>query len=328
LKAVITGILGQDGSLLAELLNKFGYEVIGFVKEGRLNSVTNLPEKSYITKTLETCTICELDITNLSQVVELFNKFKPDEVYHLAACHHSSERGLGFDVELHEEMFRSNCNSTQTIVNAILKFDPNCRFLFAGSSQMFTPLHNEHLIDELSTMNPSTYYGITKMVCREIVEYYRKFNGFWGCTAILFNHESVRRSEEFVTRKVTSAVAKIKTGLQEYIELRDLSTRADWSRAEDIVEGLYLMLKNDEPEDFVLASGELRKISDLLEIAFERVGLDWRDHTNVSPHLYSATGSLVGNPNKARDKLQWKVGKGFKEMVEDMVDYDCFILEK
>lgn len=322
-KALITGILGQDGSYLAELLLVKKYHVFGIIPKGGKIEAKEYPQKEAL---LNSCQILETDISDSIQVKELLRDIQPDEIYHLAACHHSSERGLGFDGGLNSQMRSVNFLSTHNFVDAIMEIKPQCRFLFAGSSQMYQP-ENGELITEETPMNPFTYYGCTKAWSRELIRYYWNRYGLWGCTAILFNHESPRRSAQFVTRKITQGVARIRNGLEKEIELRDISAKADWSSAEDFIRAMNLMLSADTPSDYVLASGQLHSIQDILVIAFSKLGMGWRAYTKVGDKISQAK-HILGDPTRIKRELGWEPVKSFKILIEEMVDFDCALVKR
>ena len=322
--AVITGIFGQDGSILAELLLSKGYAVVGFVKQEVLG---DRKENSTIKNLLTACEIIEIDITDKGQIKKQVEKICPDELYHLAACHHSSQRGLGLDSELHRMMFDVNSMSTLNIIHTILESNKKCRLVFAGSSQMYTPGLSPKLINETTLFMPSTYYGYTKMWSHQMIQFYREKHRLWGCTAILFNHESIRRSNQFVSRMITEGVARIKSGLDEKIEIKNIHAQADWSSAQDIVFGMYLILSGDKPSDYVLASGQLHTVKELLAVAFSHVGLDWKDHTVRQKAKNLSVPGLIGDSAKIKRELGWQTSNEFESWVCEMVDHDYRLIK-
>lgn len=322
--AVITGIFGQDGSLLAELLLSKGYHVFGFVKSNSISKVKLHPDKR---KLLNLCEIIETDITNRNEMYKHIGSICPDYFFHLAACHHSSERDMQFDINLYESMVKTNFESTCIFVNTLMEIKKNCRFLFAGSSQMFTPITSETRITEETPFSPSTFYGHTKVWSHQLIKYYREKYKFWGCTAILFNHESPRRSNDFVTRKITEAVAKIKFGLKDSIEIQNVYSQADWGCAEDFVQAMYLMLNADIPKDYVLSSGESHKVQDILSAAFSHVGLDWQKYTNFNDKNTETKPSLIGDSSKIEQNLGWRPTKDFETWICEMVDFDYYLVK-
>ncbi len=308
-RAVITGIYGQDGSILAESLIQQGHSVFGFVKELRSLSPFALGKASII----------RADICSSKDMKEWIKKIAPTEIYHLAACHHSSEKNT--DSDLFREMLNVNFHSTQVILEILASELPVCRFLFAGSSQQFSAMDIPTVVDEKTVAQPSTSYGFSKQVSMDLVKFYRnKFNLF-AVTAILFNHESTRRKEQYISRKISASVARIKKQKQKEIEVRNIFAETDWSSARDFVEGMQLMLQGQEPRDFVLASGELHSVMDMLEIAFSSVGLDWQNFTK-SEKSSGSQANLVGNPSAIKRELGWIPKVNFKQMVEEMVAFD------
>jgi GDPmannose 4,6-dehydratase len=314
--AIITGVYGQDGSLLAEHLLGLGYRVVGLVTErkqgfGALASVE----------------IIETEITDPDAMRSVFATVRPDECYHLAAYHHSSEQQSS--IEGRWQMLRVNFMATQAILDALLEKAPACRILYAGSSQMYTAKEDVTVIDEAIPFSPSTYYGITKVASAQLIDLFRRDRGLWGLTAILFNHESTRRSTRFLSRKVTSSAAAFKirgAKVKPKLELRDLAARTDWSAASDVVRAMHRALQSQSAQDYVLASGTVHSVGDLVQEAFAAVDLDWRefvvgtgsDSTNTRP-------CLLGDPRRAQRELGWYAEKSFPELIREMVRYDLAV---
>lgn len=322
-KVIITGIFGQDGSLLAEKLLSEGYSVYGFIRPDSDIKNSDNPQLSEVSKN---CEICQVDICNFSKVKDLIKVIGPDEVFHLAACHHSSQSGTDFDGELQNLMFKVNTNSTINIIHSILGSRKKCKMLFAGSSQMYTPGQSPDVIDESVPFLPATFYGQTKVWSQQMIQFYREKYGLWGCTAILFNHESTRRSSQFVSRLITQTAAKIKSGIEKTIELRNIYAMADFSCAKDIVEGMHLMISAEKPRDYILASGGLKKIKDLLSVAFFHLNLDWKQYlVSTNPEKETDPG-LIGNSEKIKHELRWKPKSEFNSWICEMVDYDYALL--
>ena len=324
-KAIITGVFGQDGSLLANKLLSEGYSIYGFVRPDRdIKKNSDTPQLKRIS---ENCEICQIDICNFSKVKDLIKVIEPDELFHLAACHHSSQKGIDFDGELQNLMFQVNSKSTINIIQSILELNNQCKLLFAGSSQMYTPGQSPDVIDETVPFLPSTFYGQTKVWGQQMIEFYRERYGLWGCTAILFNHESKRRSNKFVSRLITQTAAKIKCGIENKIELKNIYATADFSCAKDIVEGLYLMISAEKPRDYVLASGELKKIKDLLSTAFSHLNLDWKQYlVSTNPGEKTDPG-LIGNSEKIKYELRWEQKIEFNSWISEMVDNDYDLIQ-
>lgn len=314
--AFITGVYGQDGSLLAEYLLAKKYRVVGLVSKIRLSYAS-----------LESVEIIEADISDPSTVRELFVKMRPDEFYHLAAAHHSSEQKT--EADMRAEMLRVNFLSTQIILDALLETTPSCRFFYAGSSQMFTPDSDISIIDESTPYRPVSYYGITKAASAMLIDFLRRERKLWGVTAILFNHESTRRDARFLSRKITRSVAeirKMKVGpslVEGKLPIRDIHARTDWSAATDFVRAFHLSLQADTAMDYVLASGKVHSVRDFLEEAFRTAELDWRHFVHAEQTSDSGRRPcLQGNPQKAQKHLGWKPEKSFSALIREMVEHD------
>tara|TARA_B110000444_G_scaffold246516_1_gene268151 strand:- start:594 stop:1580 length:987 start_codon:yes stop_codon:yes gene_type:complete len=320
--AIITGIYGQDGSILAEYLKSKEYKVVGLVSKVRENFLG-----------LEFAEIIQVDITDSSELKKIFNSYNPDECYHLAAAHHSAEQKS--DSEIHTDMLKVNFLSTKVMIDVILEVVPNCRFLYAGSSQMFSADADITIIDEKTPYNPSSFYGITKVASAQLISLMRRNNNFWGMTVILFNHESVKRTENFLSRKVTSAAAKFanETNQSQPAEinklfLNDVCARVDWSAASDFIRAFHLSLQADDPSDLVLASGHVHSVSELLEEAFSAVDLDWTDYTETKNETNNTLKPcLQGNSIKAMKKLDWIPHKSFSDLIKEMVENDLKIIQ-
>jgi len=315
--AIITGIYGQDGSLLAEYLMSKNYRVVGLVSKLRTNSPS-----------LASAKIIEVDISDPNRMKEVFNNESPDECYHLAAVHHSSEKETNADIRV--KMLRVNFLSTQAILDAIIEKVPHCRFMYAGSSQMYTPVADITVVEEATPYRPSSYYGITKVASAQLIDLLRRERGVWGVTAILMNHESSRRGEQYLSRKVTLAVAsavKQRKGImlhqEDKLHIRDITARTDWSAATDFVNAFHLSLQADAPSDYVLASGRVHTVGELLQSAFQVAGLDWQEfvHREQLP-VKVARPCLQGNPQKAQKNLRWETQKSFNALIREMVEYD------
>ncbi len=308
--ALVTGVLGQDGSLLAESLLQKGYRVIGVARPGASHAIEGLE-------------LVGLDLarpSSQSWAQELVRHFAPDEIYHLAACHRSSEPGHGDDPEQQQRMVEVNTSAALALAHAILHRGEGSLVL-AGSSQMYTARTPATRIDEATPFDPSTFYGVTKVASLEAVRWLRKNQGLRGSTAILFNHESPRRAATFVSRKISSGAARIAAGLAQTLELSDLSSSVDFSAASDVVAGLHTMATARQHDERVFASGELHTIEALCDVAFRCVGLDWREHVTSSQSA-GARPSLVGDPSRAEQELGWKRQKSFASWISEMVEAD------
>lgn len=311
-KAIITGITGQDGSYLAELLLNKGYEVHGFI---RRTSSRNTERIEHI---LNRVTLHYADLTDCSCIYRIIDQVRPDEVYNLAAQSHV---GVSFDDPIYTA--EADAVGVLNILEAIRKIDSGIRFYQASTSELFGQVQ-EVPQRETTPFYPRSPYGVAKLYAYWITRNYREAYGIFACNGILFNHESPRRGENFVTRKVTLAAARIKAGLQRRLVLGDLDTTRDWGYAGDYVEGMWRMLQADRPDDYVLATGEEHTIRELCETAFARVGLDWRDYVDYDEKFVrpSEVPHLLGDASKARTELGWTPGTDFRSLVEMMVDSD------
>ncbi len=320
-KALVTGITGQDGSFLAELLLEKGYEVHGIVRRVALEDpVHRLWRIRYI------CDDLHLHPASLESYASIFGvveEVQPDECYHLAAQSYVS---YSFDDEF--STINTNINGTHYVLSAIKKKAPACKFYFAASSEMFgnameTPQR------ESTPFRPRSPYGISKVAGFELTRNYREAYGLFACNGIAFNHESERRGHEFVTRKVTSTVAAIAHGRTDELRLGNLDAKRDWGYARDYVRGMWLMLQEDGPDDYVLATGETHTVREFVELAFSNVGLDWTDYVVVDERFYRPTEifELRGDSRKAKETFGWEPEMGFHELVRLMADEDLRNLE-
>lgn len=321
--AIITGVLGMDGSLLADYLLARGYSVTGIVRPGSAERTRGDAQKSHL---LSQVKLVETDLLSEAALIALLGEVKPDEFYHLAACHHSSEHGVHFQSGLHNTMLETNFVATSRILHAIKGTLPECRFLYASTSQMYTPTSPGMRIDEDSRRSPPTYYGLTKSLSTDLIRFFREKHGVWGVTAVLCNHESRRRSPAFLSRKVTQGAAQAAAGLIDTLELRDIGSCTDWSSAEDFVAGMHLMLGAAEPHDYMLGSRELHSVAELAGIAFAAVGLDWQRFVKYQKRTVDGN-SLIGDSTRLRTQLGWKPAWEFKALIEDMVRNDVELLK-
>jgi GDPmannose 4,6-dehydratase len=302
--ALITGILGQDGSLLAELLLDRGYRVVGVVRPGARPSAD------------PRCELVEIDLATTGWATDLIGRVRPDEVYYLAACHRSSEPGLRDDPE---RMVAVNHAAPLALAHALLTAGRG-RLVFAASSQMYTPALPPPRIDERTPRAPATFYGVTKANSLAAIAWLRDHQGLAASTATLFNHESPRRAMSFVSRKITTAAARIAAGLERELELADTSARADFSSARDIVEGLHAMALETEPRDYVLGSGELHTIEELCDVAFKAAGLDYREFVRPTPR--TERPALVADTRQIEERLHWQRRHSFEAWIGEMVTAD------
>jgi GDPmannose 4,6-dehydratase len=311
-KAFITGITGQDGSYLAELLVNKGYKVIGLVRRASTRSTERL-------SSLEgKITLVEGDVTDLSCLMSIMQKHQPDEVYNLAAQSFVKD---SFSEPIHTTQV--NAFGALNILEAVRLCCPDARVYQASTSEMYGKV-KETPQKETTPFHPRSPYGVAKAYAHFLVQNYRESYGMFACCGILFNHESPRRGEEFVTKKITKAVAKIKKGKQRKLFLGNLDAKRDWGFAPDFVEAMWLMLQQDEAEDFVIATGETQTVREFCRLAFERVGLNYQDYVHVDPQFYrpAEVDLLLGDCAKAQDTLGWYPRHTFTDIVNIMVDAD------
>lgn len=315
-RALITGITGQDGSYLAELLLSKGYEVHGIVRRVAIED----PEHrlSRIRHLIGSLKLHAASLESYASIHAVVEEAQPDECYHLAA---QSFVTYSFDDEF--STLNTNINGTHFALSAVKRLVPKCRFYFAGSSEMFGAVVETPQTEE-TRFRPRSCYGISKVAGYELTRNYREAYGIHASSGILFNHESPRRGYEFVTRKITSAVAKIATGQETHLRLGNLQARRDWGHAREYVEAMWLMLQRDQPDDYVVATGETHSVEEFAEIAFSEAGLDWHDHVVVDPSLYrpSEVHMLLGEADKARRDLGWANKTSFRGLVAEMVAAD------
>lgn len=315
-RALITGITGQDGSYLAELLLAKGYEVHGIVRRVALE----VPEHRLwrLHAILDRITLHAGSLESYASLFRVMERLKPDECYHLAA-----QSFVNYSFEDAFSTFDANIYGTLYILSAIMERSPRTRFYFAASSEMFgqaaqSPQH------EGTPFQPRSPYGISKVAGLHLVRNYREAHGIFACAGISFNHESPRRGLEFVTRKVTHAVARIKAGRQEPLALGNLDACRDWGFAGDYVDAMWRMLQRDEPDDFVIATNETHSVREFVERAFAHAGLDWHAHVVNDPRLYrpAEIELLRGDHAKAQRVLDWTPKVRFEQLVDMMVDSD------
>jgi GDPmannose 4,6-dehydratase len=322
-KALITGISGQDGSYLAELLLEKGYEVYGLARHVALDS-TDI-RFSRINHILKDIKMEYASLESYPAIYSTINKIKPDEIYHLGA---QSFVSYSFDDEF--STMNSNINGTHYLLSAVRDIVPEAHFYFAASSEMFGKVH-EMPQTELTKFHPRSIYGISKVAGYDMTKLYREAYDMNTCNGILYNHESPRRGQQFVTRKITNGVAKIKHGLTDTLELGNLDAKRDWGHAKDYVEAMWLMnSKDDISDDFVICTGETHSVREFCEIAFNLAGLNYEDHVKVNPKFYrpAEVDILLGNCDKAKKELGWTLKTSFKQLVEEMVANDLVQVER
>lgn len=315
-KALITGITGQDGSYLSELLLEKGYEVHGIVRRVAIEH----PQARMwrLRHLLDRIKIHSASMESYASIFDIVADVKPDECYHLAA-----QSFVSYSFEDEFSTINTNLNGTHYVLSAIKRQAPQCRFYFAASSEMFGNAA-ESPQNEKTPFHPRSAYGISKMAGFELTRNYREAYRLFALSGILFNHESPRRGGEFVTRKITSAAARIKLGLEKVIRLGNLEARRDWGHSRDYVKAMWLMLQQKEPEDFVIASGQSHSVKEFLEIAFSHLNLDYKDYLVIDENLYrpSEVNVLQGDASKARNQLGWIPTVPFETLIKEMVDTD------
>jgi GDPmannose 4,6-dehydratase len=311
-RALITGITGQDGSYLADWLLTQGYEVHGMVRRA---STENFERIQHIRDRLH---LHQADLLDQLSIISLVKKVEPTEVYNLAAMSFVPTSWV-------QPVLTSEFTAigVTRMLEAIRLVNPAIRFYQASSSEMFGKVA-ETPQSEATPFHPRSPYGVAKVYGHWITVNYRESYDMFCCSGILFNHESPRRGREFVTRKVTDAVARIAAGQQKTVRLGNLDARRDWGFAGDYVRAMWLMLQHDTPEDFVIATGQTHSVRDLLELAFKHVGRNWRDHVELDANLLrpAEVDLLCGDPSKANRVLEWKPEVDFSQLVAMMVEAD------
>ncbi|MBN1516654.1 GDP-mannose 4,6-dehydratase [Candidatus Sumerlaeota bacterium] len=329
-RALITGITGQDGSYLAELLLAKDYTVYGLIRRSSTFNRARI-EHLYLDSMRKDAHAAPTDIklvygdlNDASSLNHIIQQTKPDEIYNLGAQSHVR---ISFDVP------EFTCDVTALgalrLLEALRETGHQCRFYQASSSEMYGKVV-ETPQTETTPFHPRSPYACAKVFAHWITINYRESYGQFACGGILFNHESPRRGENFVTRKITRAVGRISHGLQAKLYLGNLDAKRDWGFAGDYVEAMWRMLQQDEPDDYVIATGETHSVREFLEYAFGRVNLDYQQYVEVDPKYYrpAEVDLLLGDPTKAKQKLDWSPQVTFKELVEMMVDHDLKLAEK
>jgi GDPmannose 4,6-dehydratase len=311
-RALITGITGQDGSYLTELLLDKGYEVFGIVR--RLSA----PNEWRITHLLDRVTLIQADLLDQLSLIKAVEQSDPQEFYNLAAM---SFVPLSWDQPMLTGEF--NAQGVTRVLEAVRRVNPKIRFYQASSSEMYGRVR-EVPQSELTPFYPRSPYGVSKAFGHYITVNYRESYDLFAVSGILFNHESPRRGLEFVTRKVSDGVARIKLGLADHLALGNLDAKRDWGFSGDYVRAMWMMLQSDDPDDFVVATGMTHSVKDLVVAAFEHAGLDWEKHVRVDPRFLrpAEVDLLIGNPAKAKSVLGWEPEVDFAGLVRMMVDAD------
>jgi len=315
-KAFITGIDGQDGSYLAEFLLDKGYKVHGMVRRVALED----PEHHLwrIRRILDKVTLHPASLENYPSIFKVVEKVKPDECYHLAA-----QSFVSYSFEDEFSTINTNINGTHFVLSAIKERAPKCKFYFAASSEMFG-LAKESPQNENTPFHPRSPYGISKVAGFDLTRNYREAYGLFACNGICFNHESSRRGFEFVTRKITNGIAEIKLGLTRELKLGNLEAKRDWGFAGDYIKAMYLMLQQDKPDDYVIATGEAHSVKEFVKLGFSYVGLDWKKYVIIDKTFYrpAEIHLLIGDYSKVKKKLGWEPKVKFEELVKMMVQAD------
>ena len=324
MKALITGITGQDGAYLAELLLEKGYEVHGTVRRSSSINTERIDALISNYSSDNQLSLHYSDLLDSSSITNLLNSIKPEEVYNLAAQSHVS-------VSFTNPIFTTQIGTlgSISILEAIRHLDKEVKFYQASSSEMFGG-SNKKLLNEESLFDAKSPYGASKVFAHEITKIYRESYDLFGVNGILFNHESPLRGETFVTRKITKAVGRISVGIQARLTLGNLDASRDWGYAKDYVHGMWQMMQYDSPDDWVLATGTSKTVREFAKAAFSSVGLDWEDYIDVSEKYFrpNEVDYLLGDATKAKEKLKWEPSVNFEELVEIMVQHDILEAKK
>ena len=318
-KALITGIAGQDGSHLTELLLSKGYEVHGIVRRESFEEPNRMIN---LRGALNQVQLHVGAIDNHLSIYKIVRQVRPDECYHLA-----SSSFVSYNFEDESSLMANNFIATHALLAGLKELVPDCRVYFAGSSEMFGDARVSPQ-SEFTPFNPRSVYGISKLAAFHLARNYREHHKLFVAAGILYNHESPRRGFQFVTRKITSTTAKIHLGLADHIELGNIKAQRDWGYAPDYVKAMYLMLQYEQPEDYVIATGVLHTVEDFLQKAFDVIGLDYRNFLKIN-EAYLRPGEAVplcGDASKAKSDLGWESSKNLNEIVEEMVLNDIELL--
>tara|TARA_B110000438_G_C15764392_1_gene628847 strand:+ start:448 stop:1431 length:984 start_codon:yes stop_codon:yes gene_type:complete len=321
-RALITGVTGQDGSYLTEFLLSKNYHVHGIVRRVALEDETHRLWR--IKDIKDRMVLHSASLESYASIVKIIQKVRPHEVYHLAA-----QSYVSYSFEDEFSTLNTNINGTHHMLSAIKDFSPKTKFYFAGSSEMFGKVKS-HKQKEGTPFHPRSAYGISKVTGFELTRNYREAYNLYACSGILFNHESPRRGFEFVTRKISHSVARIKLGLQKDLKLGNINTHRDWGHAKDYVEAMWMMLQQKGPSDYVIGTGKRHTVKDFLKLAFSHVGLDYKKYIIISKNLIRPTevDTLLADYTKAKRVLKWKPKVTFEKLVIDMVDSDMKSVKK
>ena len=315
-KAIITGITGQDGSYLAELLLKKKYKVHGIIRRVALEDKTHRLWR--LQRILKQINLHAASLESYASIVKIIQKIKPTEVYHLAA-----QSYVGYSFEDEFSTFNTNINGTHYILSAVKEFAGNVKFYFASSSEMFGKVKLSPQ-DETTVFHPRSSYGISKVTGFHLTKNYREAYKLHASNGILFNHESPRRGFEFVTRKITFAAARIKKGLQKKLYLGNIEAKRDWGHAKDYVEAMWLMLQQKSPDDYVIGTGKDHSVKEFAKKAFDHLNLNYKDYVVLDKNLIrpSEVETLLANYSKAKKILNWQPKISFDNLVSEMVESD------
>lgn len=312
-KAIITGITGQDGSYLAELLISKDYEVHGIIRRESFEDIEKLENIKHIKDILH---LHEGSLNDHLTIYKIFSKVLPDECYHLSA---SSFVNYSFNDEF--QTINNNFNSTHYLLSTIREVKKECKFYFAGSSEMFgEPTESPQV--ESTPFNPKSIYGISKVSSHYLLKNYREKEGIFASTGIMYNHESSRRGSQFVTKKIISSAVRIKLGLQKELYLGNLDAKRDWGYAPDYVKAMWQILQADKADDFIIATGKLHTVREFLDIAFSYLDLNYENYVKVNQKFYRASekNPLCGTPYKIKEIIEWKNTKDLKDIIKEMID--------
>jgi len=320
-RALITGITGQDGSYLSELLLEKGYEVHGIVRRVALEDPAHRLWR--INHILDSVKLHAATLESYASLFNVVEKVKPHECYHLAA-----QSFVSYSFEDAFSTINTNINGTLYMLSAIKEKAPDCRFYFAATSEMFGHARQTPPTED-TPFYPRSPYGISKVAGFDLIRNYRDSYNLFGCSGILFNHESPRRGYEFVTRKITSTAVRIKAGAERELRLGNLAAKRDWGFAGDYVEAMWRMLQQDSPDDYVIATNETHSVQEFIEMTFDYLGLDWKDHVVIDKRFYrpAEVHLLKGDYSKGREKLGWQPKVKFTELVKMMVDADLQLVQ-
>lgn len=313
--ALITGITGQDGAYLAKFLLDKGYKVYGLLARRATATTWRLAELNV----LEKVELIEGDLTDVTSIIRAIEIAKPDEFYNLGA-----QSFVGTSWKQPQLTAQATGMGALNCLEAIRILNPKIKFYQASTSEMFGGMPEYPIQSELTPFHPRSPYGVAKLFAHWMTINYRESFNIFGCCGILFNHESPLRGIEFVTRKVTDAVARIKLGIQNDLHLGNIDAKRDWGFAGDYVEAMWLMLQQDEADTYVVATGKTTTVRDMCKIAFEHVGLDYEKYVVIDPKFYrpAEVDLLLGNPQKAKEKLGWEAKTSLQELITMMVDAD------